>query len=82
VSYCGRYDGPSVTVTLWPTRREAEATKARIDNTACGGRCTRDHRIVTLRAEPSGGPVPVQEPLAEVFERLADRMQGEGAADV
>lgn len=37
-----------LTVTLWQTRDEAEKEKKVIDETACGGYCTRNHEIVDL----------------------------------
>ena len=37
-----------LTVTLWPTRAEAEKQKKVIDETACGGGCTGNHEIIDL----------------------------------
>jgi hypothetical protein len=37
-----------LTVTLWPTMEAAEVCKKRIDETACGGKCVRDHEILDL----------------------------------
>ncbi len=37
-----------LTVTLWPTKDEAEENKKFIDEMACGGGCTRNHEIVDL----------------------------------
>ncbi len=38
-----------LTVTLWKTRDEAEEQKKFIDETGCGGLCTRKHEIIDLR---------------------------------
>ena len=38
-----------LTITLWKTKEEAEICKKRIDETACGGMCNRNHEIVDLR---------------------------------
>ncbi len=43
VSYCS-----SPTITLWYTRQDAEAEKALIDETGCGGRCRRAHQITRI----------------------------------
>lgn len=37
-----------VTVVLYESRADAVRAKAAIDRSACGGRCTRDHRVVNL----------------------------------
>ena len=37
-----------LTVTLHPTAHQAEASKAVIDRTACGGLCHNDHEVVRL----------------------------------
>jgi hypothetical protein len=37
-----------LTVTLYPTRAEAEKQKEFIDSMACGGYCTKDHEIIDL----------------------------------
>lgn len=37
-----------LTVTLWGTRQEAEASKGDIDATGCGGLCSREHEIIDL----------------------------------
>lgn len=37
-----------LTVSLHADRESAEWSKAWIDRTACGGRCTRRHQIVSL----------------------------------
>ena len=37
-----------LTVTLWPTKAEAEKQKEVIDRTQCGGLCLRDHEIIDL----------------------------------
>jgi hypothetical protein len=39
---------PKGTVMLFETLAEAKTAKALIDNTACGGRCSRQHEIVNL----------------------------------
>jgi hypothetical protein len=39
---------PGATVMLFASRMEAEIAKAAIDDTACGGRCRRQHEIVYL----------------------------------
>ena len=39
-----------LTVTLWPTLEAAQVCKKRIDETACGGRCVRDHEIIDLES--------------------------------
>jgi hypothetical protein len=38
----------ALTITLWPTIEEAEVCKTRIDETACGGLCWRNHEIIDL----------------------------------
>ena len=44
----------SITITvnlraaIRPSREEAEGAKARIDDTACGGCCSRSHEVVDL----------------------------------
>jgi hypothetical protein len=40
----------ALTVTLWPTLRDAEVQKAFIDRMGCGGRCWGDHQIIKLAA--------------------------------
>jgi hypothetical protein len=37
-----------LSVSLWPTREEAEKSKAGIDRTGCGGCCANRHEIVHL----------------------------------
>src|SRR5712692_3951594 len=42
-----------LTITLWNTLADAEKAKARIDDTGCGGVCSRwPHHIVELPASP------------------------------
>jgi hypothetical protein len=50
VSFCRHpgYRGPAITVTLWSDLAEAQASKACIDRLACGGSCSRQHRIFNL----------------------------------
>jgi hypothetical protein len=48
VSFCGRYAGPHVTVTLWADRAAAQAAKALIDRLACGGRCSGQHYLYAM----------------------------------
>lgn len=40
----------ALTITLWGSEQEAEASKRVIDKAACGGRCCRRHEIVRLDA--------------------------------
>lgn len=47
-----------LTVTLWPNIEKAEEAKQRIDETACGGHCTRDHEIVDLSKSLNPGNAP------------------------
>jgi len=50
ISDCGRWAGRVArTVILYPTREEAEKAKRRLDNDACGGRCSNRHRVIELR---------------------------------
>src|SRR5262245_29027512 len=42
---------PGSTIMLHQTREQAEQAKAGIDNLACGGRCHRAHRIMSLADE-------------------------------
>jgi hypothetical protein len=51
VSYCGRYGGPNITVTLWNSFDKALEAKRFIDELACGGCCSRRHRIFDLAGE-------------------------------
>jgi len=37
-----------LTVSLWPTKVEAEKEKKVVDETACGGGCTGNHEIIDL----------------------------------
>ncbi len=37
-----------LTVTLWPTKDQAEESKKDVDEMACGGGCIRNHEIVDL----------------------------------
>lgn len=37
-----------LTVILYPTREQAEAARAFIDQTGCGGGCYRDHAVVNI----------------------------------
>jgi hypothetical protein len=39
---------PAKTITRWATLAEAEDAIDRIDRGACGSRCLRRHRLVTL----------------------------------
>jgi hypothetical protein len=50
VSYCRHpgYRYGTITVTLWPTEAEAMGAKALIDRVACGGSCSRRHKVYEL----------------------------------
>jgi hypothetical protein len=48
VADCRKAPERILTVTLWPSREEAEKAKAGIDAYACGGACVKNHWIEDL----------------------------------
>ena len=52
LAHCHSRHSGGLTVTLWPTRAEAEERKGMIDNVGCGGGCYRHHEIVFIRDWP------------------------------
>jgi hypothetical protein len=66
---------PDPTVMLFETRMEAEIAKAVIDDSACGGRCRRDHEIVFLGAGKGCPPIPRAEVIGEIKRRTAKSAQ-------
>jgi hypothetical protein len=44
----GHHRRPGLIITLWGNFADAEGAKAFIDETGCGGMCSRQHRIVVI----------------------------------
>jgi hypothetical protein len=59
VSFCRHpgYRSDYVTVMLFPAPEEAEAAKATIDRTGCGGACSRQHRLYEMHPAPQRAKV-------------------------
>jgi hypothetical protein len=57
VSMCPGFGRAGVTAELYPKLAEANAAKRRIDATACGGGCSRQHCVVKLARDGGRGDV-------------------------
>jgi hypothetical protein len=55
VSDCPCFRRVGLTAILYATRAEAEAAKRVIDATACGGGCSRQHRVVEVMRDGGRG---------------------------
>jgi hypothetical protein len=57
VSFCRHpgYRSDYITVKLFPTMAEALEAKESIDKGACGGACSRQHRVFTMHPAARAG---------------------------
>ena len=62
---------PGTTVMLFQSRMEAEIAKCTIDDTGCGGRCRRHHKIVYLGVGEEVPAIPREEVIAFMRSRRA-----------